>query len=163
MSQRSSRPGAGEGGERSPFVRCVNPVIPEISAWSGYLSVSYETGWFANRGPCARRFEIALTERYARETEAAVAVGNATIGLTACLVALGCSGRVGLPSFTFPATFSAVRMAGCEPVVLDVDAATAQKVMGLVDALEDCDDVQNVFTNMDLSPEVVNALDALDE
>ena len=48
-------------------------------------------------------------------------------------------------------------------VKIDVDAATAQKVMGLVDALEDCDDVQNVFTNMDLSPEVAVALDALDE
>lgn len=48
-------------------------------------------------------------------------------------------------------------------VKVDVDAATAQKVMGLVDALEDCDDVQNVFTNMDLSPEVADALDALDE
>ena len=48
-------------------------------------------------------------------------------------------------------------------VKVDVDAATAQKVMGLVDALEDCDDVQNVFTNMDLSPEVAAALDALDE
>jgi len=48
-------------------------------------------------------------------------------------------------------------------VKIDVDAATAQKVMGLVDALEDCDDVQNVFTNMDLSPEVADALDALDE
>lgn len=46
---------------------------------------------------------------------------------------------------------------------IDVDAATAQKVMGLVDALEDCDDVQNVFTNMDLSPEVAADLDALDE
>jgi hypothetical protein len=32
-----------------------------------------------------------------------------------------------------------------------------------VDALEDSDDVQNVFTNMDLSPEVAQALDALDE
>lgn len=48
-------------------------------------------------------------------------------------------------------------------VKIDVDAATAQKVMGLVDALEDCDDVQNVFTNMDLSPEVAAALDVLDE
>ncbi len=48
-------------------------------------------------------------------------------------------------------------------VKIDVDATTAQKVMGLVDALEDCDDVQNVFTNMDLSPEVADALDVLDE
>jgi len=48
-------------------------------------------------------------------------------------------------------------------VKVEVDAATAQKVMGLVDALEDCDDVQNVFTNMDLSAEVAHALDQLAE
>lgn len=35
---------------------------------------------------------------------------------------------------------------------------TAQKVFRLVEALEDCDDVQNVFTNVDLSPEVESAL-----
>ena len=48
-------------------------------------------------------------------------------------------------------------------VKIEVDAATAHKVLGLVDALEESDDVQNVFTNMDLSPEVARALDALDE
>ena len=48
-------------------------------------------------------------------------------------------------------------------VKIEVDVTTAQKVLGLVDALEDSDDVQNVFTNMDLSPEVAQALDALDE
>ena len=48
-------------------------------------------------------------------------------------------------------------------VKVEVDVATAQKVLGLVDALEESDDVQNVFTNMDVSPEVARALDALDE
>jgi YebC/PmpR family DNA-binding regulatory protein len=47
-------------------------------------------------------------------------------------------------------------------VKIEVDVATAQKVLGLVDALEESDDVQNVFTNMDVSPEVASALDALD-
>ena len=47
-------------------------------------------------------------------------------------------------------------------VKVEVDASTAQKVVGLVEALEDSDDVQNVFTNMDLSPEVAAALDALE-
>ncbi|MBB3116500.1 YebC/PmpR family DNA-binding transcriptional regulator [Corynebacterium bovis] len=42
-------------------------------------------------------------------------------------------------------------------VPLDVDGA--RKIMRLIDALEDSDDVQNVFTNMDLSEEVVAALD----
>jgi YebC/PmpR family DNA-binding regulatory protein len=45
-------------------------------------------------------------------------------------------------------------------VAPDVDGA--KKVMALIDALEDCDDVQNVFTNMDLNPEVQEALDAED-
>ena len=46
---------------------------------------------------------------------------------------------------------------------LEVDLETASKVVRLVEALEDSDDVQNVFTNMDLKPEVSKALEALDD
>ena len=44
-------------------------------------------------------------------------------------------------------------------VTIAPDADTASKVINLVDALEDSDDVQNVFTNMDLDPEVLASLD----
>ena len=44
-------------------------------------------------------------------------------------------------------------------VTVAPDSDTASKVLNLVDALEDSDDVQNVFTNMDLSPEVLASLD----
>lgn len=37
---------------------------------------------------------------------------------------------------------------------IDIDADTARKVFKLIDALEDSDDVQNVFSNFDLSAEV---------
>src|SRR5690606_9669692 len=37
---------------------------------------------------------------------------------------------------------------------VEIDADTARKVFRLIDALEDSDDVQNVFTNLDLSAEV---------
>lgn len=37
---------------------------------------------------------------------------------------------------------------------VEVDAETARKVFRLIDALEDSDDVQNVFSNFDLSAEV---------
>ena len=47
-------------------------------------------------------------------------------------------------------------------VTVAPDLEGAKKVMSLIDALEDCDDVQNVFTNMDLNPEVQEALDAED-
>jgi YebC/PmpR family DNA-binding regulatory protein len=39
-----------------------------------------------------------------------------------------------------------------------VDAAGAEKLMGLVDALEDLDDVQNVYTNVEIPDEVLASL-----
>jgi len=41
-------------------------------------------------------------------------------------------------------------------VPLDVDGA--RKVFRLIDALEDCDDVQNVYANFDVSDEVMEAV-----
>jgi YebC/PmpR family DNA-binding regulatory protein len=41
-----------------------------------------------------------------------------------------------------------------------VDADTARKVFRLVEALEDSDDVQNVYSNVDVSDEVLASLDA---
>ena len=37
---------------------------------------------------------------------------------------------------------------------VEIDAETARKIFRLIDALEDSDDVQNVFSNFDLSAEV---------
>jgi transcriptional/translational regulatory protein YebC/TACO1 len=44
-------------------------------------------------------------------------------------------------------------------VEVPLDAAGAVKIMRLVDALEDSDDVQNVYTNADISAEVLSALE----
>lgn len=41
---------------------------------------------------------------------------------------------------------------------ISADAETAQKVIRLMDAIEDLDDVQNVYTNMDVSAEVLEQL-----
>lgn len=43
---------------------------------------------------------------------------------------------------------------------VEIDAETARKVFRLIDALEDSDDVQNVYANFDLTPEVQAELDA---
>ena len=40
-----------------------------------------------------------------------------------------------------------------------VDVATARKVMRLVDHLEESDDIQDVYTNMDMTEEIAAALD----
>jgi YebC/PmpR family DNA-binding regulatory protein len=46
---------------------------------------------------------------------------------------------------------------------VEVDADTARKVFRLIDALEDSDDVQNVYSNADVSDEVRAVLDEDDE
>ena len=45
-------------------------------------------------------------------------------------------------------------------VNVPLDAEAAQKVFKLIDALEDCDDVQNVYANFDVSDEIMAEIDA---
>jgi transcriptional/translational regulatory protein YebC/TACO1 len=45
-------------------------------------------------------------------------------------------------------------------VNVDVDEDTARKVFKLIDALEDLDDVQNVYANFDVSDEIMALIDA---
>ncbi|NMO51422.1 YebC/PmpR family DNA-binding transcriptional regulator [Actinoplanes sp. TBRC 11911] len=45
-------------------------------------------------------------------------------------------------------------------MMVPVDEEAARKVFKLVDALEDCDDVQEIYTNADVSDEVMAAIDA---
>ena len=45
---------------------------------------------------------------------------------------------------------------------VEIDADTARKVFRLIDALEDSDDVQNIYSNFDLSADVQAELEAED-
>jgi YebC/PmpR family DNA-binding regulatory protein len=45
---------------------------------------------------------------------------------------------------------------------IEVDADTARKVFRLIDALEDSDDVQNIYSNYDITPDVQAQLEAED-
>ena len=45
------------------------------------------------------------------------------------------------------------------PMQIQVDAETARKVIKLIDALEDSDEVQNVYSNFDISAEVLAELE----
>jgi transcriptional/translational regulatory protein YebC/TACO1 len=38
------------------------------------------------------------------------------------------------------------------------DEASARQVLRLIDALEDCDDVQNVYANFDIADEILEAV-----
>jgi YebC/PmpR family DNA-binding regulatory protein len=45
-------------------------------------------------------------------------------------------------------------------MTVPIDEDAARKVFRLIDALEDCDDVQNIYANFDVSDEVMAAIDA---
>ncbi len=45
-------------------------------------------------------------------------------------------------------------------MTVEVDEDAARKVLKLIDVLEDCDDVQNIYANFDVSDEIMAALDA---
>ncbi|AGZ44476.1 YebC/PmpR family DNA-binding transcriptional regulator [Actinoplanes friuliensis] len=45
-------------------------------------------------------------------------------------------------------------------MTVPVDEEAARKVLKLIDVLEDCDDVQNIFANADISDEILAAIDA---
>jgi YebC/PmpR family DNA-binding regulatory protein len=45
-------------------------------------------------------------------------------------------------------------------MTVPVDEEAARKVFKLIDVLEDCDDVQNIFANFDVSDEILAAIDA---
>jgi dTDP-4-amino-4,6-dideoxygalactose transaminase len=78
--------------------------------------------WLTNDGAYLRTFEQQVAEYL--NAKHCVAVCNATIGLQLTIRALGLSGEVIVPSFTFPATVHALAWQGIRPVFCDVDPTT---------------------------------------
>lgn len=118
-----------------PFIR---PTLPAPEEWLGLLAEAYAERRFSNFGPLAARLERELADRYASPGRGVVLVSSATAGLTAALLALDVRGAVAMPSFTFPASASAVTLAGCEPLFLDVSPQTWELDLGqLRQTLED--------------------------
>lgn len=78
--------------------------------------------WLTNDGPCVKELESELAAWLG--VDHCVAVSNATVGLELTIRALGLTGEVIVPSFTFPATVHALAWSGVEPVFCDVDPHT---------------------------------------
>ena len=112
------------GPQKSHRFPSIRPLLPPVAEWSGFLDRSYAQRWFSNFGPLVRQFEAELTDSFCHAEEAIVCTNSATSGIAAALIALHIQGPVVVPAYTFPATGSAVLMAGAEPVVMDVDLAT---------------------------------------
>lgn len=105
---------------------CLVPDLPSTSALLPWLARLDETRWYSNFGPLLREFELKLADALPQPptTPAAVAtVSSGTVALEVALLALDLppGSTVLVPSFTFPATASAVVRAGHAPVLVDVD------------------------------------------
>ncbi len=81
-----------------------------------------ERGWLTNGGPYLHEFERRIAEFIG--VRHCIATCNATVALEVAIRALGLSGEVIVPSFTFVATAHALQWQGITPVFCDIDPAT---------------------------------------
>jgi dTDP-4-amino-4,6-dideoxygalactose transaminase len=81
-----------------------------------------DRSWFTNNGPYVQEFEAKLAEFTG--VRHCVVMCNATIGLEIAIRALGLTGEVIVPSFTFAATAHALQWQEITPVFCDIDPRT---------------------------------------
>ena len=81
-----------------------------------------DTKWLSNMGPYEREFERRLAEMLG--VKHCIAMCNATVALEIAIRALGMTGEVIVPSFTFIATAHALQWQQIAPVFCDIDPLT---------------------------------------
>ena len=91
-------------GDRDAFMRRVEEIL--------------DRRWLTNSGPVVTEFEEKLAEQL--QVSDVIAVCNATVGLELATRALGMSGEVIVPSFTFIATAHALQWQETSPVFADI-------------------------------------------
>lgn len=98
------------------------PNIGDRDALFSRINSILDSRWLTNNGPLVQEFESRIAAYV--QVKHAVAVNNATIGLEIASRAIGLSGEVIVPSYTFVATAHAMRWLGLRPVFADIDPAT---------------------------------------
>jgi dTDP-4-amino-4,6-dideoxygalactose transaminase len=92
-----------------------------------------ERRWLTNHGPFVHEFETKVSEFL--EVKHCIATCNGTIALEIAIRALGMTGEVIVPSFTFIATAHALQWQEITPVFCDIDPQTHNLDPRCVDAL----------------------------
>jgi dTDP-4-amino-4,6-dideoxygalactose transaminase len=95
------------------------PNIGDRDALLGRINDILDRRWLTNNGRYVQEFEARLTE--ITGARHAIAMCNATVGLEIAIKALGLTGEVIVPSFTFVATAHALQFQGVTPVFCDID------------------------------------------
>jgi dTDP-4-amino-4,6-dideoxygalactose transaminase len=87
-----------------------------------YVDSIFDNRWLTNCGPLVKQFEQELAAFVG--VKHCITVCNATIALEVAIRALGLTGEVIVPSFTFVATAHALQWQEITPVFCDIDPAT---------------------------------------
>lgn len=98
------------------------PNVADRDLYLAKITAMLDSGWLTNNGPMVHEFEARLAESL--DVRHVVVVCNATIALEIAIRALGLTGEVIVPSYTFIATAHAVYWQGLTPVFADIDPET---------------------------------------
>jgi dTDP-4-amino-4,6-dideoxygalactose transaminase len=111
--------GAPEFGE---VLHVGRPNLGDRDRLMARIEEALDRNWLTNDGPFVQAFEREVAA--ATGTRHCVAMCNGTAALEVATRAMGLSGEVIVPSFTFVATAHALRWQGITPVFCDIDPAT---------------------------------------
>ncbi len=87
-----------------------------------YANEIFDRGWLSNNGPLVQQLEQEIAQHH--QVKHCVAMCNGTVALEIAIRALGMSGEVIIPSYTFIATAHALNWQGITPVFADIDSDT---------------------------------------
>jgi dTDP-4-amino-4,6-dideoxygalactose transaminase len=111
--------------------------FPSLERYEAAFRGIFERQFYTNQGLLTQQLEEKLQQFLG--VKHAICVSNATIGLMMLPDAMGISGKVILPSFTFAASAQSLSWAGLEPVFCDIDLDTHQIAIDRIGALIDKD------------------------
>lgn len=95
------------------------PHAGDLAHFQIRLKTIWQNRWFTNDGPMVREMELRLANYL--QVEHCVATSNGTAAMALLVQALGLSGDVIMPSFTFISTAHVLILAGVRPVFCDID------------------------------------------
>lgn len=98
------------------------PNVGSKARFSGMLEEMFERNWLTNNGPMVQELERRIEKLLG--VKHCVAMCNGTIALEIAIRAIGLSGEVIVPSYTFIATAHALHWQGITPVFADIDEKT---------------------------------------
>ena len=98
------------------------PNIGDRERLLGRINDLLDRRWLTNHGPFVQEFEQRIAELIG--VKHCIAMCNATVALEIAIRALGMSGEVIVPSFTFVATAHALQWQEITPVFCDIDPRT---------------------------------------